>query len=75
MALDAQLLAILACPLDRGSLVYVPAADGRADVLYNPRLYRVYPIEDGIPVLLIDESREVEEDEHEELLARANKSG
>ena len=53
--LDDSLLSILVCPADRGSLVLVDA--GQGEVLYNPRLRRAYRIEDGIPVLLIDEAR------------------
>ena len=36
-----------------------------------PGQRRQYPITDGIPVLLVDESREVDEAEHAELLAKA----
>ena len=53
MALDAALLEILACPEDKGPLYYVEDED----LLYNPRLRRVYEIRDGIPVMLIDEAR------------------
>lgn len=63
MALDGTLLAILVCPEDRGALLLV---DGH---LYNPRLRRKYRIDDGIPVLLIDEAVSVDDDEHERLLA------
>ena len=63
--LDQRLLDILVCPQDRGPLLLT------GDVLYNPRLRRAYPIENGIPVLLIDEARDVADDEHEKLLARA----
>jgi uncharacterized protein YbaR (Trm112 family) len=63
--LDAKLLEILVCPADRGSLLLVD------DLLYNPRLRRAYRIEDGIPVLLIDEAVDVSDDEHERLMARA----
>ena len=52
MALDSQLLAVLACPEDKGPLYYV--AD--EDVLYNPRLARAYQVRDGIPVMLVDEA-------------------
>lgn len=65
MGLDDTLLAILVCPQDRGSLLYVD------DSLYNPRLRRKYRIEDGIPVLLIDESVAVDDAEHERLVAAA----
>lgn len=63
-ALDEKLLSILVCPADHGPLVYTGTE------LYNPRLRRVYRIEDGIPVLLVDESREVVDDaEHARLTA------
>lgn len=65
MAIDPTLLSILACPQDKGPLLLVGD-----EVLYNPRLRRAYPIENGIPVLLIDEARDVTEAEHEDFLAR-----
>jgi uncharacterized protein len=68
--LDDALLSILVCPADRGPLVLVSQDDG-AELLYNPRLRRAYRVEDGIPVLLIDEARDVDDDEHERLTARA----
>jgi uncharacterized protein YbaR (Trm112 family) len=64
--LDPTLLSIIACPQDHGSLLLVGE-----ETFYNPRLRRAYPIENGIPVLLIDEARDVAEAEHQELLARA----
>lgn len=66
--LDDSLLRILVCPSDRGPLILVDAGDGQ--VLYNPRLRRAYRIEDGIPVLLIDEARDVDDDEHARLMAQ-----
>ncbi|MBS4100884.1 Trm112 family protein [Tsukamurella paurometabola] len=66
MPIDATLLKILACPQDKGPLLYVPD-----ELFYNPRLRRAYPIEDGLPVLLIGEARDVDEAEHESILARA----
>ena len=66
MALDAALLEILACPEDKGPLYYV--AD--EDVLYNPRLRRVYDVRDDIPVMLIDEARTVDDAEHERIQGR-----
>jgi uncharacterized protein len=67
--IDETLLSILVCPADRGPLVLVDDADGK--LLYNPRLRRAYRIEDGIPVLLIDEAVAVSDDEHIRLMARA----
>lgn len=63
--LDAKLLDILVCPADRGPLVYVD------NTLYNPRLRRSYRIDDGIPVLLVDEATDVDDDEHARLMADA----
>ncbi len=68
--IDARLLEILACPEDKGPLLLIGQ-----DTLYNQRLRRAYRIDDGIPVLLVDESRQVSEAEHTELLARANTAG
>jgi uncharacterized protein YbaR (Trm112 family) len=65
VAVDPTLLSILACPEDKGPLLLVDDA-----VLYNPRLRRAYPIENGIPVLLVDEAREVSDAEHEDFTAR-----
>ncbi|WP_305091516.1 Trm112 family protein [Prescottella sp. R16] len=65
MAIDPTLLSILACPQDKGPLLLVGD-----EVLYNPRLRRAYPIENGIPVLLIDEATDVDDAAHEDYLAR-----
>ncbi|CQD15274.1 Trm112 family protein [Mycobacterium europaeum] len=64
--IDDSLLAILVCPADRGPLLLIDD-----ELLYNPRLRRAYRIEDGIPVLLVDEARDVDDDEHARLMARA----
>ncbi|OBJ02918.1 protein YcaR in KDO2-Lipid A biosynthesis cluster [Mycobacterium sp. 1165196.3] len=63
--IDRALLDILVCPDDRGPLVLVGE-----ELLYNPRLRRAYRIEDGIPVLLIDEARDVGDDEHARIMAQ-----
>ena len=69
--LDDSLLSILVCPADRGPLLLVDDGLGTGgQLLYNPRLRRAYRIEDGIPVLLIDEARDVDDDEHARLMAR-----
>ncbi len=66
MALDPALLEILACPEDKGPLYYFEDED----ILYNPRLRRVYEIRDDIPVMLIDEARTVDDAEHARLHGR-----
>jgi uncharacterized protein len=63
--LDDSLLSILVCPADRGPLMLVDQE------LYNPRLRRAYRIDDGIPVLLIDEARDVGDDEHARFIAQS----
>jgi uncharacterized protein len=68
--LDPTLLSLLACPQDKGPLSLVQDRDG-ASLLYNPRLRRAYSIDDGIPVLLIDEARDVTEAEHEAFIAQS----
>ncbi|MBJ8341547.1 Trm112 family protein [Antrihabitans sp. YC3-6] len=69
-AFDPFLLSILACPQDKGPLLLV-SGDAGIEAFYNPRLRRAYPIEQGIPVLLIDEARDVtDEAEHDDLVAR-----
>jgi uncharacterized protein len=71
MALDDQLLEILACPEDKGPLLYFEDEDA----LYNPRLKRRYPIREDIPIMLIDEAESVDDAEHERLLAKAEAQG
>jgi len=67
--IDETLLSILVCPADRGPLLLVGKDD--EELLYNARMRRAYRIEDGIPVLLVDEAIEVGDDEHAQLMARA----
>ena len=71
MPLASELLAVLACPEDKGPLLYFGDEGG----LYNPRLQRRYVITDGIPVMLIDEAESVDDDEHAALMARAAAEG
>jgi uncharacterized protein len=71
MALDPQLLELLACPEDKGPLLYFESEDS----LYNPRLHRRYAIRDDIPVMLIDEAEAVDDTEHARLLAKAEAEG
>ncbi|QGU07283.1 hypothetical protein COCCU_06725 [Corynebacterium occultum] len=52
MSLDPKLLDVLACPKDKGPLEYLEDEQ----VLVNKRLKLAYRIDDGIPVLLIDEA-------------------
>jgi uncharacterized protein YbaR (Trm112 family) len=69
--IDSRLLAILACPQDKGPLFFV--AD--EDALYNPRLQRRYDVRDGIPVMLVDEATTVDAVEHARVMAKIAATG
>ena len=71
MSLDAALLAILACPDDKGPLYYLESES----VLFNPRLRRTYPIRDDIPVMLVEEATTLDDDELERLRAIVAEQG
>jgi uncharacterized protein YbaR (Trm112 family) len=65
--LEEPLLSILACPIDKGALLYFP----EENLLYNPRLRRAYPIESGVPVLLPASAMPVPDAQHERLTRAA----
>jgi len=71
MAMDKELLEILACPEDKGPLLYFPDED----TLYNPRLHRRYVIRDDIPIMLVDEAEAVDDADHARLTAKAEAEG
>ena len=71
MTLDPKLLEILACPEDKGALLWFEDEDA----LYNPRLRRRYAVRDGIPVMLVDEAETVDDAEHGRLVALAESEG
>jgi uncharacterized protein len=71
MGLDPLLIEVLACPEDKGPLLWF--AD--EDTLYNPRLKRRYAVRDGIPIMLVEEAESVGEEEHRRLLAKAEAEG
>ncbi len=55
--IDPKLLEILVCPLTKGPLDY--DRDARELVSRSARL--AYPIRDGIPIMLVEEARRIEE--------------
>ena len=55
MALDPELLDLLACPSDDHAPLREETRDG-ADMLVCTHCASSFPIEDGIPVLLLDEA-------------------
>ena len=59
MSLDPKLLEILVCPVTKGPLTM--SADKAELISFSARL--AYPIRDGIPVMLVDEARELKAEE------------
>lgn len=56
-AVDPRLLEILVCPVTRGPLVY----DREAAELVSRKAKLAYPIRDGVPVMLPDEARKLDD--------------
>lgn len=56
-AIDPKLLEILVCPQTRGPLVY----DRDKSELLSKKAMLAYPIRDGIPIMLPDEARRLED--------------
>jgi uncharacterized protein len=54
MTLDKKLLAILACPKCKGDLAYKDTKDEES--LSCKKCKLKYKVEDGIPIMLIDEA-------------------
>ncbi len=69
MALEHALLEVLVCPIDKRGLLYF--ADDA--VLYNPRLRRLYRIENGIPLMLPKLAEPVPDEEHSRLMKCARR--
>ena len=55
-----KLLEILVCPLTKGPLRY----DRAAQELISEEAGLAYPIRDGIPIMLVDEARQLRPEEH-----------
>ena len=55
---DPKLLELLVCPLTKGPLTY----DAERQELISPQAKLAYPIRDGIPIMLVDEARQIDED-------------
>ncbi|MEE8203520.1 MAG: Trm112 family protein [Alphaproteobacteria bacterium] len=59
---DPKLLEILVCPLTKGPLRY----DRERQELVSPQAGLAYPIRDGIPIMLVDEARRLDDDQGHE---------
>lgn len=66
MSINPELLELLVCPLSRAELVL----DGETLVSTDEATRRRYRIDDGIPVMLIDESEELDEAVWREIMTR-----
>ena len=55
--IDPRLLELLVCPLTKGPLRY----DRQRQELISEKAGLAYPIRDGIPVMLADEARNLDE--------------
>lgn len=56
-AVDPKLLEALVCPVTRGLLVY----DREAQELVSKGANLAFPIRNGIPVMLVDEARNLDD--------------
>lgn len=57
-SIDPKLLEILVCPLTKSPLRY----DRDAQELISDQAKLAYPIRDGIPIMLVDEARSIDDD-------------
>lgn len=55
--IDPRLLEMLVCPLTKGPLEY----DREANELISRKAGLAYPVRDGIPIMLPDEARKLED--------------
>ena len=58
-SVDPKLLEILVCPLTKAPLRY----DRETQELISEEAGLAYPIRDGIPIMLVDEARQLRDDE------------
>jgi len=58
---DAKLLEILVCPVTKGPLEY----DAQAGELISRQAGLAFPIREGIPIMLVDEAREIRANDDE----------
>lgn len=54
---DPKLLELLVCPVTKGQLVY----DRARNELVSEKAGLAFPIRDGIPIMLVDEARQIDD--------------
>jgi uncharacterized protein YbaR (Trm112 family) len=71
MPLSPDLLAILVCPESKQPLLHAPAGfDGAAEFLFCPTSRLKFRVDDGIPVLLVEEAERLDAAAAENLASR-----
>lgn len=58
-SVDPKLLEMLVCPLTKAPLRY----DAARSELVSDQAHLAYPIRDGVPIMLVDEARSLDEEE------------
>ncbi len=56
---DPRLLDVLVCPLTRSALHY----DRARQELISQQARKAYPVRDGVPIMLVEEARDLNDDE------------
>ena len=56
---DRRLLELLVCPVTKGELIY----DAAKQELISRAARLAYPIRDGVPIMLAEEARQVDDNE------------
>jgi uncharacterized protein YbaR (Trm112 family) len=76
MVVGKHLLEILRCPESRGELIFFDAGTaGEEPFLFCPASRLRYRIDDGIPVMLVEDALRLDEEQSAELMARAAELG
>ena len=57
--IDRRLLEVLVCPLTRGPLIY----DRTNNELISKQARKAYPVRAGVPIMLVDQARDLVLDE------------
>ena len=77
--LPAELVTIMVCPRSKQPMVYFPRGEADRDegdgFLFCPASRLRYPIQDGVPVMLVEEATEVSPSAAAQLVTRAKELG
>lgn len=68
--IDPKLLEILVCPKSKDRLIW----DAAAQELLSVRARLGFPVRDGVPIMLIDEARELSDEEVAKLSSELTQS-